>query len=291
MGKAMADPSFANVNSEEIKKAVKGRYGNAAEAAADNASCCCSSEAASSGLAEEHGLYSREELAQIPEIARNLSRGCGNPTGFADLQPGEVVVDLGCGAGLDAILAARKVGPGGKVVGVDFTSQMIQRAKQAVAEAGLSGAVTFVIADMERLDLPDGFADVVISNCVINLAPDKNAVYREAFRILKPGGRLAISDIVLTEEIEPRVRVRLQSTWPGCLGGAIDEASYFEIVRQTGFGQLDVVARQRLAAQELDEMASCPGPELAPAPAKDDLAVVRGKVVSLKFTAVKPRLG
>jgi SAM-dependent methyltransferase len=280
------------VKTEEIKEVVKDRYGKAAEAGASKGCCCCATAASSSlSFATEHGLYTQEELSRIPAIARNLSRGCGNPTGFADLQAGEVVVDLGCGAGIDVILAARKVGSSGKVVGVDFAPQMIERAKQAVAEAGLSRNVQFVVADMERLNLPDRFADVVISNCVINLSPDKDAVYREVFRILKPGGRLAISDIVLTDKIEPHLRVRLQSSWSGCLGGAIDEASCFDVISNAGFSQVEIAARHALASQELDEMACCPGPEFTPTPAKEDLAVVQGKVISIKFTAVKPRIG
>ncbi len=283
--------SLATVNTEEIKKVVKSRYGKAAEGGGGKGCCCCATEVTSSlSFATEHGLYAQEELSVIPEIARNLSRGCGNPTGFANLHPGEVVVDLGCGAGIDVILAARKVGPSGKVFGVDFAPQMTARAKQAVTEAGLTDTVKLVVADMECLNLPDSFADVVISNCVINLSPDKHAVYREAFRILKPGGRLAISDILMTEKIEPQVQAHFRSTWSGCVGGTIDEESYFDIISKAGFRQVEIGARHALASQELDEMACCPGPEFTPVPAKEDLAVVQGKVVSIKFTAVKPQI-
>jgi len=277
------------MKTEEIKQVVKGRYGKCAEIGGAKESCCCPGEApTSSSFAAEHGLYGQEELSLVPEIALNLSKGCGNPTGFADLQPGEVVVDLGCGAGIDVILAAHKIGPGGKVVGVDIAPQMIERAKQAVDEAGLTDTVDLRIDDIERLELPDGFADVVMSNCVINLCPDKEAVYREAFRILKPGGRLAISDIVYTERVDPQVHERFQSTWAGCVGGAIDEDSYFEIVRKAGFRKVEVVARHQLSPKELEAMACCPGPGFTPAPAKEDLDVVQGKVTSIKFTAVKP---
>ncbi|MFQ6031512.1 MAG: methyltransferase domain-containing protein, partial [Candidatus Zixiibacteriota bacterium] len=278
------------MKAEEIKQIVKERYGKCAETGGGKESCCCPSEATStSSFAAEHGLYGQKELSLIPEIALNLSKGCGNPTGFANLQPGEVVVDFGCGAGIDVILAAHKVGGGGKVAGVDFAPQMIERAKQAVGEAGLTNAVELHVADMDRLELPDGFADVVISNCVINLCPDKESVYREAFRILKPGGRLAISDIVMTEKVDTEVKGRFQSTWAGCVGGAIEEDSYFEIVRKAGFRQVEVVARHPLPPKELEAMACCPGPEFTPAPAKEDLAVVQGKVVSIKFIAIKPQ--
>ena len=170
------------------------------------------------------GVYVQTELDQVPEVALNLSRGCGNPTGFANLQSGEVVVDFGCGGGIDVILAAHKIGSEGRVVGIDFTDQMIERAKEAVAEAGLQDRdIKLQVADMAKSQLPDSFADVVISNCVINLCPDKNSVYEEAFRILNPGGRLAISDIVLTENIDADLQERFQSTWAGCLGWAVPE--------------------------------------------------------------------
>jgi len=157
----------------------------------------------------------------VPEIGINLSRGCGNPTGFANLQSGEVVVDFGCGAGIDVILAAHRVGRQGRVVGLDFAPQMIEQAKQAVIASGLQERdIELRTADLENSEMPDGFADAVISNCVINLCPDKKAVYEEACRILRPGGRLAISDVVLTEEIDPRMRERFQEYWAGCLGGS-----------------------------------------------------------------------
>lgn len=274
----------------DVKEVVKGRYGAAAEQGGGEDAVCCPGETpASPSFAAEHGLYSQEELSLVPETAFSLSRGCGNPTGFADLQPGEVVVDFGCGAGIDVVLAAHKVGPTGKVVGADFTPQMIERAKQAVAEANVSDTTEFVVTDLERVELPDSVADVVISNCVINLCPDKAAVYREAFRILKPGGRLAISDIVYAGEIAPEVHQRFQSTWAGCVGGAIQEDHYFQIVQDAGFTTVEEVARHALPSKELEEMASCPGPNFTPAPAKDDIASAEGKVVSIKYTALKPQ--
>ena len=224
-------------------------------------------------------------------MALNLSRGCGNPTGFANLQPAEVVVDFGCGGGIDVILAARKVGPQGRVIGIDFTPQMLERAQQAVTEAGLqSGTIELRLGDMEETGLPDGFADVVISNCVINLCPGKDAVYEEALRILRPEGRLAISDIVLTQDVEPQVRERFQSTWAGCLGGAIPESDYWETVRKAGFAYIQIVARHILTVDELEAMACCPGKEFTPPPTQEDRVLVEGKVVSVKFTAAKPSM-
>ena len=289
-GKPMTAKDAVGVTTEEnIKDIVKGRYDACAERGGGEGAVCCPGETpASPSFAAEHGLYSQEELSLVPETAFTLSRGCGNPTGFADLQSGETVVDFGCGAGIDVVLAAHKVGAGGKVVGVDFAPHMIERAKQTLAEADLTETTKLVVADLERVTLPDGLANVVISNCVINLCPDKEAVYREVFRVLKSGGRLAISDIVYTGEIDPQVRERFQSTWAGCVGGTIEEDQYFQILQDTGFTDIDVVARHPLPPKELAQMACCPGSEFTPAPATEDIASVEGKVVSIKFRASKP---
>lgn len=271
----------------DIKEIVKGRYDACAEQGGQGSSCCAGKAPASAGFATEHGLYSEEEISQIPDAAFTLSRGCGNPTGFADLQPAETVVDFGCGAGIDVVLAARKVSSG-KVVGVDFAPHMIERAQQTVKDAGVMDNTSFIHADLDKTDIPNDTADVIISNCVINLCPSKAAVYKEAFRILKPGGRLAISDIVYSGPIDSAVHARFQSTWAGCVGGSIEEESYFEILRDIGFDTVEIVARHPLAAKELEEMASCPGPAYTPEPAKEDLASVENKVLSIKFKAVKP---
>ena len=277
------------MKSEEILQVVKGRYDKFAEVSGAAAgSCCCPSAApASPGFAAQHGLYTPADLASVPKIAVNLSRGCGNPVSFAGLQPGEVVVDFGSGGGLDVILAARQVNPGGKVIGVDFAPHMTERAKQAVAEAGLSGSVEFGSSDLAQSYLPDESADVVISNCVINLCPNKAAVCREAFRILKPGGRLAISDIVYSENPALEVKSRLEATWAGCVGGSMEEQAYLDLVGKAGFEEIHIVARHPLEPSELEEMACCPGPEFTRRPEKEDLAAVQGKVTSIKFNAVK----
>ena len=198
-------------------------------------------------------------------------------------------MDFGCGGGIDVILAAREVGAQGKVVGIDFGDQMIERAKQAVAEAGLQDRdIELRVASVERSLLWGESADVVISNCVINLCPDKSAVYEEAFRILRPGGRLAVSDIVFSENIDTELRTRFQSNWAGCLAGAIAEEDYLATVRTVGFAEVQVMARHALTLEELEAMACCPGEGFTPASAKEDLAAVQGNVVSMKFTAVKP---
>lgn len=277
------------MTNDEIKQAIRTRYGKYAETAGVAASCCCSKPAVSACCASEQGIYAESELASVPSLARNLSRGCGNPVGFADLHAGEVVVDFGCGGGIDVILAARRVGEHGKVIGVDMTPQMIDRAGEAVAQAGIpSSSVEFRLASLENTTLPDACADVVISNCVINLCPNKDAVYREAFRILKPDGRLAISDILLTERIAADLRERFESIWAGCTGGATSEQDYWQTLKNAGFADVHVVARHTLVGAGLDEMSRCPGPEYTPAPASEDLDQIRGKVESVKFVAVKP---
>jgi len=198
-------------------------------------------------------------------------------------------VDFGCGGGIDVILAAHKVGENGKVVGIDFAPQMIEQAKQAVIESGSQERdIELRVADMGKSQLPNDFADVVISNCVINLCPDKDTVYEEAFRILRSGGRLAISDIVLTKDIDSPLRERFQATWAGCLGGAILEENYWQIMGRAGFTEIQIVSRHTLTPLELKAMASCPGEEFTPPPNKEDLEIVQGKVDSVKFTAIKP---
>ena len=225
-------------------------------------------------------------MASIPPLALALSRGCGNPTSFARLQEGETVADLGCGGGIDLILAGRRVGPGGRVLGVDFAPEMLERARLCVEESGLEN-VELAPGNVESLPLPNGGADAVISNCVINLVPDKEAVYREAFRVLKPGGRIAISDIVTSCQLEPDLRTRFQGTWPGCLGGAMEEGPYLGLIQATGFGDMEIIARHVLSPEELQGMAQCPGSDFTPSPLPEDLAAVVGKVLSIKFRATR----
>jgi arsenite methyltransferase len=279
------------MKTKEIKQIVKIRYGKFAETGGGKESCWPSKKEPGAGFAIDSELYGQAELDLVPEVALSLSRGCGNPTGFAKLQPGNVVVDFGCGGGIDVVLAANKVGPQGRVIGVDGAPQMIERAKQTVAEAGLQDrSIEFCNTYLNETQLPDGFADVVISNCVINLCPDKDAVYTEAFRILKPGGRLAISDVVLTDVINPELRERFRSSWAGCLGGAIEEENYWQTVKKSGFSKIHIVSRHTLTPVELEAMACCPGKDFAPPPDQEDLALVEGNVVSVKFTAIRPSL-
>ncbi|MBU1291993.1 methyltransferase domain-containing protein [Patescibacteria group bacterium] len=268
---------------DEIKGLTAERYGKFAEKYAEKGNPCLIRKK------QVKELYKEEELSLVPKTALNLALGCGNPVSFANLKSGEIVVDFGCGAGIDLILAAHKVGPEGRVIGIDLTPQMIKKEGQSEAEAGFPAErIEEHIGDIEKLELPDNLTDVVTSNCVIILTPNKEAAYREAFRILKPGGRLAISDMVFSEKIDPQIQERFQSTWAGVVGGAIAEKDYLEIVTKAGFGQINIVKRHFLTPGELFAMSTCPGTEFVPAPDSKDLEAVQGKVVSIKFTAVKP---
>jgi len=267
---------------DEIKKMEAEHYGTLAEKYALKGNPCPIRRTFNKII------YTTEELASLPEIARNLALGCGNPVSFANLKPGETVVDLGCGAGIDVIFAARKIGKKGKIIGVDIASQMIEKAKQTVVQAGLERNTELLVDDIEKLKLPDSTADVVISNCVIVLCPNKDAVYKNAFRILEPGGRLAISDVVLTEPIDPEINKRFKATWRGILGGAIPEKDYLEIVKKAGFKDIRVVKRHLFTSEEVFMMSQCPGPEFVPATDPEDLKALEGKATSIKFTAIKP---
>ena len=283
------EETFSQKSTSEIKQEVKRRYDTFAKEGGSAEGCCPLVGGSTESFALEHGLYSQEDLALIPKLAINLSRGCGNPTSFANLQLGEVVADFGSGGGIDLVLAAHKVGPTGKVIGIDFALHMSERSKQVMKEAGLSDRAEFILLDIENPQVPDNIANVVISNCVINLCPCKPCVYKQVFDILKPGGRLAISDIVTIGDVDPKVREYFQSIWSGCTGGAIPEDEYFKIVEGAGFSQLKVVARHVLGPKELNEMASCPGKKFSPAFSQEKLAQMQGKIVSTKFVAVKPK--
>ena len=217
-------------------------------------------------VAEAFG-YSRQELASIPAEA-NMGLSCGNPTAFASLKPGEVVVDLGCGGGLDVFLAAAKVGPTGKAIGIDMTPEMIARARQNAAKGAGGKPITnveFHLSTIDKLPLPDASVDCVISNCVINLAPDKRAVFREIFRVFKPGGRLAISDLVLKKPLSPELASDL-TAYVGCIAGAIGVEDYRNGLQEAGFGQMEIVDTgsdlNAYAKVEPQRVCCCSGPTL-----------------------------
>jgi arsenite methyltransferase len=214
-------------------------------------------------VAEAFG-YTPEELASIPAEA-NMGLSCGNPTAFANLKPGEVMVDLGCGGGLDVLLAARRVGPNGKAIGIDMTPAMIERARANAAKQGLAN-VEFHQATIDKLPLPDASVDCIVSNCVINLAPDKGAVFRDMFRVLKPGGRVAVSDIALKQAL-PRELAESVAAYVGCVAGAIAVPAYERLLREAGFAGVQVVdTRKDLSAYaKVESQAACCAPTPAPA--------------------------
>lgn len=225
---------------EEIKKYVRKGYAKIAKeesfCCAPVQSCCTSSDLAQE-LSKRIG-YSEKEMGAVPEGA-NLGLGCGNPVALASLKEGEAVLDLGSGAGFDCFLAAKKVGKEGKVIGVDMTAAMIEKAREN-AEKGDYKNVEFRLSEIENLPVADNSIDVVISNCVINLSPDKEKVFSEAFRVLRPGGRLMISDIVLLKELPAWIKNSVEA-YVGCLSGAIMKGDYINIIEKAGFHQVEVV--------------------------------------------------
>ena len=225
---------------ENITEVVKQKYGQAAlRVVAGGSSSCCGGAPADAHCADPitGNLYG-SELGELPDTAVLASLGCGNPTALAQLNPGEVVLDLGSGGGIAVLLSARRVGPTGKAYGLDMTDEMLALANSNKAKAGLEN-VEFLKGQIESIPLPDGSVDVIISNCVINLSADKDRVLAEAFRVLKPGGRFAVSDVVTRGEIPAEIRKHVL-LWVGCLAGALDEAEYRDKLRAAGFEGIDV---------------------------------------------------
>src|ERR1051326_3139197 len=205
------------MSTPDIKEAVREKYGQAALRVTTGGSSCCGASAASPGRCDPitSNLYDANQAGEIPETALQASLGCGNPTALAQLHPGEVVLDLGSGGGIDVLLSAKRVAPGGKAYGLDMTDEMLALARENQRKAGVEN-VEFLKGEIESIPLPDNSVDVIISNCVINLSADKDKVMREAFRVLKPGGRLAVSDIVVRGEMPPEVQ-RSMELWAGCM--------------------------------------------------------------------------
>jgi arsenite methyltransferase len=240
---------------EDLKDVVRARYAAVAEGSATCGSLCgCTGNA--EGLAIAFG-YNAEELATLPEGA-NLGLSCGNPQALAGLEPGEVVLDLGSGAGFDALLAARKVGPAGRVIGVDMTDAMLARARANAAAAGLSN-VEFRKGDIEALPVDDETIDVVLSNCVLNLVPDKDRAFREVVRVLKPGGRLSVSDMAWEVEPDPAIRHDLEAI-VGCIGGALVLDDYLDRLRRAGFSAIHVESHAEAARSMVEVSGTTPPP-------------------------------
>jgi len=247
---------------QNIKEVIKDRYGKIARG--EQTFCCptCGPTTTDQCLAVG---YSPEDLALVPEMAI-LGVGCGNPTALADLTVGETVLDLGSGAGIDVFLAAKKVGEGGRVIGVDMTEDMVARGRQLAQEHGF-GNVEFRQGDIEHLPVDSATVDVIISNCVINLTPDKLASFKEIHRVLRPGGRILIADLVTAGELPPDVRASV-AAWADCLAGAMPKAAYLETIRSAGFAEVTVVSESAYETPGMEER-------------------LLGQIISVKVRAVK----
>jgi len=235
---------------QEIKEEVRRRYGEAAKKAqASETSGCCGDESIEES-AISSTLYATDELQHLPQEAVAASLGCANPVAVAKLEEGETILDLGSGGGIDVLLSARRVGPQGKAYGLDMTDEMLDLARQNASKAGVSN-VQFLKGEMEAIPLPNAEVDVIISNCVVNLSPDKDAVLRETFRVLKPGGRLAIADI-LTHDVLPQAIQESVKAWTGCIAGALTEADYATKLAAAGFENIEIESFREFTAEDAE---------------------------------------
>ena len=268
----------------DITEVVKQKYGEAAlRVRSGGSSCCGASSGSGCGDPITSNLYDGLEATQIPEEALLASLGCGNPTALAKLNPGEIVLDLGSGGGIDVLLSAKRVGPTGKAYGLDMTDEMLALANENKRKAGLHN-VEFLKGEIEHIPLPDNSVDVIISNCVINLSADKDRVLRQAFRVLKPGGRLAVSDIVTRGEMLPEIRQSVLA-WVGCIAGALEENEYRGKLGAAGFEQIDLEPTRIYCTEDAREFLTGQGIDVdALAPQMD------GKFMSAFVRAVKPKL-
>ena len=223
------------MSTQDVRATVREKYGEAARRVSTGAktSCCSSTCCGSADDPITSNLYTEAETSHLPEKAVLASLGCGNPTALAELHEGEVVLDLGSGGGIDVLLSARRVGPSGKAYGLDMTDEMLALARENQRKAGIEN-VEFLKGEIEAIPLPDDSVDVIISNCVINLSTDKHQALAEAFRVLKPGGRFAVSDVVVRGEVPPEVRHSME-LWVGCIAGALGEREYAERLQEAGF--------------------------------------------------------
>ena len=260
--------------SDTLKTQVQRHYGEAArtvlEGTKAGCGCGCGSSQAVAPLDDPvtSNLYAAEEAAAIPAEAVLASLGCGNPTALAELRPGEIVLDLGSGGGIDVLLSARRVGPSGKAYGLDMTDEMLALAEENKRKSGLTN-VEFLRGEIERIPLPDDSVDVIISNCVINLSGDKDRVLREAFRVLKPGGRFAVSDVVTRGAIPVEIR-RSMELWVGCIAGALDEEDYIAKLRAAGFVDASIEATRVYRVQDAQAFLDAKGIDPGSAAAVDE---------------------
>jgi SAM-dependent methyltransferase len=267
------------------KDTVKQKYREVALRALDKPSSCGRPKTPT-GIAQtarrSHEIYGADETGGLPAEAVVASLGCGNPTALAQLQPGEVVLDLGSGGGIDVFLSAKRVGPSGKVYGLDMTDEMLTLARENQKKAGADN-VEFLKGEIENIPLPDNSVDVVISNCVLNLSTDKPRVLREAFRVLRPGGRFAVSDIVLRGEIPAPLRNNPEF-WAGCIAGAMQDSEYQAKLAEAGFADINIEPTRTFRAEDVREFLSAVGANAATLADQAD-----GKIMSASVRAIKPR--
>jgi arsenite methyltransferase len=271
------------MSTTDIKDIVKEKYGQAALRVKTGGSSCCGATP-SSGLGCDpitSNLYDSSQSGQVPEEAMLASLGCGNPTALAKLSLGEVVLDLGSGGGIDVLLSAKRVGPTGKAYGLDMTDEMLALANENKRKAGAAN-VEFLKGEIEHIPLPDNSVDVIISNCVINLSADKDRVLREAFRVLKPGGRIAVSDVVTRGAVAPEIRQSVL-LWVGCVAGALVDDEYRSKLSAAGFEQIDIEPTRIYRAEDAREFLSAAGVDVDPIAPEID-----GKFLSAFIRAVKP---
>jgi arsenite methyltransferase len=268
----------------EVKEIVKEKYGEAARRVTNGgANGCCGASSALESCCDPitSNLYDKAQAGQIPEAALKASLGCGNPTALAQLNPGETVLDLGSGGGIDVLLSARRVGPTGKAYGLDMTDDMLSLARENQRKAGVEN-VEFLKGEIEHIPLPDNSVDVIISNCVINLSGDKDQVLLEAFRVLKPGGRLAVSDVVVRGEVPPEIR-RNMELWVGCVAGALQDSEYIDKLVKAGFVEVEIEATRVYDIEDARAFLSNQGIDV------DGIAlVVAAKFMSAFVRATKP---
>jgi arsenite methyltransferase len=270
----------------EVRQAVQEGYAKVAK----NAGSCCGPAQGCCGASAPEAVgraigYSEEELAALPEGA-NLGLGCGNPVAMASLRPGETVLDLGSGAGIDCFLAARKVGPQGKVIGVDMTPEMLAKARKNAADAGVLN-VEFRLGEIEHLPVADNSVDAIISDCVINLSPEKPQVFREAFRVLRPGGRLMVSDIVLDSPL-PKELLDSAAAYVGCISGASLKADYLAMMSAAGFSDVAVVSEGRFPVEATASDPTLQALVRESGLSTDELRRAATGVRSVKVSALKP---
>jgi ubiquinone/menaquinone biosynthesis C-methylase UbiE len=273
------------MSSERLKSMVQEKYGEAAKrASSGESSACCGSSPASAidgcDPITAH-LYGEGEAGSVPEAALRASLGCGNPTALAKLAPGEIVLDLGSGGGIDVLLSARRVGPTGKAYGLDITDEMLALAEENKRKSRLTN-VEFLKGEIENIPLPDNSVDVIVSNCVINLSGDKDRVLREAFRVLKPGGRFAISDVVVRGEVPDQIRKSME-LWVGCVAGALTDAEYQQKLATAGFESIDIEPTRIYSIDDAKEFLNAAGIDADAVAPK-----IRDKFISAFVRAQKP---